>query len=222
MIAIDKGTEFERNVCRILYQTNPYYISHYDGGADRGRDILVQYKVDQIIYDVIIECKCYSHSVNKESIMSSLDWAKVHKPALLYFWISSYLTPSTKDYINMFCMEYGISVLYEEELNIKKYNDELEKENSQIILNLKERIIDNLKKSKHTNLLTLEYDTQVVTTDHYLADREVERNVLMGEEYKAYYIQGVSACGKTQLVKNIAYAYKQSGYKINRHIRCTV
>lgn len=217
MTTVDKGTEFESNVCQILYYTNPYSISHYNGGPDRGRDILLQYKVGKVIYDVIVECKSYAQSVNKENIMSSLNWAKVHRPAILYFWIKPYLTPSAKDYINLFCNEYDISVLFEEELNIKKYNDELKKEKSDILSNLRERIIDSLKASKHTCLLELEYDSQIATTDHYLADREWERSILMGNEYVAYYIQGVSACGKTQLVKNIAYVYKQNGHDIFWH-----
>ena len=40
MSSTDKGTEFERTVCEILYQTNPYNISHYIGGADRGKSEL--------------------------------------------------------------------------------------------------------------------------------------------------------------------------------------
>lgn len=217
MSTVDTGKEFESNVCQILYSTNPYSISHYDGGSDRGRDILLQYKVKQVIYDVIVECKCYVHSVNKEDIMPSLNWAKVHRPALLYLWIKPYLTPSTKDYINLFCDEYGISVLYEEELNIKKYNEELEKENSDILSNLRDRIIDSLKTSKYTKLLELEYDNQIANTDHYLADREWERNILMENEHMAYYIQGVSSCGKTQLMKNISYVYKKNGEDIFWH-----
>lgn len=217
MITVDKGTEFESNVCQILYTTNPYSISHYDGGPDRGRDILLQYKIEKRVYDVIVECKCYAQSVNKENIMSSLDWAKVHRPALLYLWIKPYLTPSTKDYINLFCKEYGISVLFEEELNIDKYNEELGKEKSDILVNLKKRIIDSLNNSNNIKLLELEYDNQIISTDHYLADREWERTILMGNEYLAYYIQGVSACGKTQLVKNIAYVYKQNGESIFWH-----
>ena len=57
MSSTDKGTEFERTVCEILYQTNPYNISHYIGGADRGKDILLQYKIGTQLYDVIVECK---------------------------------------------------------------------------------------------------------------------------------------------------------------------
>ena len=214
MTTVKKGTDFESNVCSILYQTNPYSISHYDGGPDRGRDILVQYKIDNTIYDVIVECKYYEKSVGKEVIMSSLDWAK---PAMLYLWIKPYLTPATKDYIKLFSSEYGISVLYEEELNISKYIEELEKETSKILLNLRERIIDSLKVSKHTELLELEYESQIANSDHYIADREWERKILMQSEYEAYYIQGVSACGKTQLLKNIAFVYKQNGYNIFWH-----
>ncbi|RHV54478.1 restriction endonuclease, partial [Roseburia sp. OM04-10AA] len=116
MITVDKGTEFESNVCQILYTTNPYSISHYDGGPDRGRDILLQYKIGTMIYDVIVECKCYAQSVNKENIMSSLDWAKSTDLHYYIYGLNLNLTPSTKDYINLFCKEYGISVLFEEEL----------------------------------------------------------------------------------------------------------
>lgn len=217
MKTVEKGTDFESDVCSILYQTNPYSISHYDGGADRGRDIVVQYKVEEKIYDVIVECKCYSYSVDKEHIMSSLNWAKVHKPAILYLWIKPYLTPATKDYIKLFSKEYDISILYEEELNIEKYQEELGNKNSEILLKLRERILDVLKKAKHIKLVELEYDSQIANTDHYLADREIERDILMKNEYDAYYIQGVSSCGKTQLLKNIAFMYQKNGRKIFWH-----
>lgn len=54
-------------------------------------------------------------------------------------------------------------------------------------------------------------------TDHYLVNREIERNILLEDTYKAFYVQGVSACGKTQLIKNIVYLYNQKGKKIFWH-----
>lgn len=90
--SIKDGYEFERKVCTILYKTNPYNLSHYDGGPDRGRDICIEYLNDNIKYNVIVECKFYHSGVNKEIIMPALDWATVHQPDLLYLWIVPYLT----------------------------------------------------------------------------------------------------------------------------------
>lgn len=217
MSSIDKGTDFEKIVCEILYQTNPYHISHYIGGPDRGKDILLQYKIGSQLYDVIVECKNYTKPVNKEIIMPALDWAKIHKPALLYFWIKPNLTPSAKDYLQLFCKEYNISVQYEENLNIERYISALQEDDYIIFYGLKTRITNSINRTSNKSLINLEYNDQISETDHFLVDREVERNILLEKSYKAFYIQGVSACGKTQLIKNIAYRYHQNGKKIFWH-----
>ena len=123
--AIQDGYEFERQVCEILYKTNPYHLSYYNGGPDRGRDICVQYQYNGKTYDVIVECKYYSSGVNKEVIMSALDWAKVHQPELLYLWVVPYLTPSAKDFVQAFEEEFKIIYCHFTLplISIGKYND---------------------------------------------------------------------------------------------------
>lgn len=217
MSTTDKGTVFERTVCEILYQTNPYSISHYIGGPDRGKDILLQYKIERQLFDVIVECKCYEKPVNKENIMPALDWAKVHRPSLLYFWVTPYLTPATKDYLKLFSEEYKIPVLFEESVNIEKYTSALQNDDYVFFYTLKTRIINTINRTNTQNLLDLEYESQISATDHFLVDREIERSILLNEDYKAFYIQGVSACGKTQLIKNVAYAHKENAKKIFWH-----
>lgn len=217
MSSTDKGTEFERTVCEILYQTNPYNISHYIGGADRGKDILLQYKIGTQLYDVIVECKNYTKPVNKEVVMPALDWAKIHRPALLYFWITPNLTPSAKDYIKLFSEEYKIAVQFEESLNIERYISALQEDDYIIFYGLKTRITNSINRTDNKSLVNLEYDNQISVTDHYLVNREIERNILLEDTYKAFYVQGVSACGKTQLIKNIVYLYNQKGKKIFWH-----
>ena len=101
-LSIEKGIVFEQLVVKFLYKTNPLKINYMEGGRDRGRDIELEYIINGEIYNVIVQCKCYTRSINKEIIMSSLNWAKVHKPDLLYLWIYPYLTTDTKDYIAMF------------------------------------------------------------------------------------------------------------------------
>jgi len=217
MSSIDKGNKFERIVCEVLYQTNPYSISHYIGGPDRGKDILLQYKIGTQLYDIIVECKNYARPVNKEVIMPALDWAKIHRPALLYFWIMPNLTPSAKDYIRLFSEEYGIAVQFEESLNIEHYISALQEDDYIVFFSLKTRITNSINHTNNKSLVNLEYNDQISVTDHYLVDREIERNILLEDSYKAFYVQGVSACGKTQLIKNIVYIYNQKGKKIFWH-----
>lgn len=153
MSSADKGTEFERTVCEILYQTNPYSISHYIGGSDRGKDILLQYKIGTQLYDIIVECKNYTKPVNKEVIMPALDWAKIHRPALLYFWITPNLTPSAKDYVKLFSEEYKIAVQFEENLNIERYISALQEDDYIIFYGLKTRITNSINCTNNKSLL---------------------------------------------------------------------
>lgn len=200
MNSFDQGHEFEKEVFKILYTTNPYKITHHDGGSDRGRDILINYMIDNTLYEVIVQCKCYSRSIKIEDISSSLDWAKIHRPALFYLWVKPYLTSSTKDYLEKFSNEYNITIDYEEIGNIECYRNELSKDYSEILQNLKKRIINNIKKS---SLLK----TRFFDDECFLVDRVVAREELKDNTFQAFLVQGVSGCGKTQLLKNIALYY---------------
>lgn len=203
-----KGHEFEKNVLKILSYTGPYKITHHNGGSDRGRDIIVNYLIDGVIYDVIVQCKYYTYSVKKDDISSSLDWAKVHRPALLYIWVYPYLTSSTKDYLEMFSKEYSIEIDYEEQTNIEIYLEEIKKENSPIINNLKQRIFSKIEKTIKKG--EIEFNEE----ECYLVDREEIKKILISNTYCAFFVQGISCCGKTQLLKNIAFYYYNLGRDI--------
>lgn len=213
--AIQDGYEFERQVCEILYKTNPYHLSHYDGGPDRGRDICVQYQYTGKTYDVIVECKYYSSGVNKEVIMPALDWAKVHQPKLLYLWIVPYLTPSAKDFVQAFEKEYKITVIIEEEVNIKEYLKYLHDDNAKIWLTLQQRILDSCQYQHQKNPFVPEYELD--KNSPFLVDRESEREKLFCPPQKVFYLQGVSACGKTQLLKYIAFVFIQKDLPVFWH-----
>lgn len=171
--AIQDEYEFERQVCEILYKTNPYHLSHYDGGPDRGRDICVQYQHNGKTYDVIVECKYYSSGVNKEVIMPALDWAKVHRPELLYLWIVPYLTPSAKDFVQAFEEEYRITVIIEEEVNIKEYLKHLHDDDARIWLTLQQRILDSCQYQHQEKPFVPEYELD--KNSPFLVDRESEQ-----------------------------------------------
>lgn len=203
-----KGHDFEKDVLRILSHTGPYKITHHDGGSDRGRDIIVSYLIDGIIYDVIVQCKYYMRSVKIEDISSSLDWAKVHRPALFYIWVYPYLTSATKDYLDMFSKEYGIEIDYEERNNIEIYLDEIKKTTSTILERLKERIFSKITNSAKMKL------PKYTDEECYLVDREETRKELIDNVYYSFFLQGISCCGKTQILKNVAYYYNNLGKHI--------
>lgn len=207
--SICSGYEFEKKVCEILYKTNPYQLSHYDGGPDRGRDICIQYHNGDKVYDVIVECKFYNSGVNKDVIMSSLNWAKVHQPQLLYFWVVPYLTPSAKDYVQLFEKEYRISVLIEEKINIEEYLKYIYDDNAPIWSTLRNKILNSCLTNHCTTLYVPEYELDCSEKEPFLVDRKLEREKLFFQSQKAFFLQGMSACGKTQLLKYIAYVFVQ-------------
>ena len=209
--SIKDGYEFERKVCTILYKTNPYTLSHYDGGPDRGRDICIEYLNNNMKYNVIVECKFYHSGVNKEIIMPALDWATVHQPDLLYLWIVPHLTPSAKDFVQAFEKKYKISVRIEESVNIEEYLKYIYDDDAKIWLNLREKILNACINKCFIKYFIPEYEFDKSENTPFLIDRETEREKLFYNKKKAFYLQGVSACGKTQLLKYVAFVYKQKG-----------
>lgn len=215
--SIQDGYEFERVVCQILYKTNPYHLSHYDGGPDRGRDICVQYLNNDRVQNVIVECKFYQSGVSKEVIMPALNWATVHQPDLLYLWIIPYLTPSAKDFVQEFEKKYKISVRIEEKINIEEYLTYIHDESAVIWTTLRKKILKSCIDWHHINAFVPEYELNNPENSPFLIDRESERKKLFYQSQKAFYLQGVSACGKTQLLKYVAFVYVQKGVPIFWH-----
>ena len=212
--SIKDGFDFERQVCTILYKTNPYHLSYYDGGPDRGRDICVEYQNNDKICKVIVECKFFQSGVGKEIIMPALNWATVHQPELLYLWIVPYLTPSAKDFVQSFEKKYKISVRIEEKVNIEEYFKYIHNDDAKIWLTLKEKILNSCTQNYCKTPFIPEYELDKAENIPFLIDRELEREKLFYHQQKAFYLQGVSACGKTQLLKYIAFVYIQKGLPV--------
>lgn len=204
----EKGHGFEKIVVEILHATDAYKISHFDGGSDRGRDIIATYKIDGMLYHAIVQCKNYSRSVNVQDISSSLDWAKIHRPNLFYLWVNPRLTVDAKDYLENFSKIYHLQIDYEENENIELYMKAIREGNISTIDILKSRIISKLQAS-------MAFKQPLFSeSDCYLVDREIVFDVLKDDSYKSFYVQGVSCCGKTQLLKNVAMFYYGQNYKV--------
>lgn len=215
--SIKDAHDFERQVCLILYKTGPIQLSHYDGGPDRGRDICIQYEEHGQKYDIIVECKYYSSGVNKEVIMPSLDWAVVHQPTLLYLWVVPYLTPSAKDFIAEFAQKYKIAIQYEEQINIEHYLTYIENDQANTWSILRKKILSSCSPPYSQELFVPEYEFKDTEGGPFLIDREDERKQLLHQSQKAFFLQGVSACGKTQLLKYVAYVYLSNGKSVFWH-----
>lgn len=213
--SINDWDAFERKVCSIIYKINPYQLSRYDGGADRGRDIIAKFKIDETLYNVIIECKFYQSGVGKTVITPALDWAKVHRPALLYFWIVPYLTPDAKDFIELFEKQYEICVLYEEQVNIEQYLAHYNEDDHAIWVTLRDKVLNACRTSNVLSSLFVPQNNFLsVEVAPYLIDREDERKILLNTYKRAFFIQGISACGKTQLMKYVSHIYLHENQKV--------
>lgn len=216
MDTLSKGNSFELKVYEILYHTIPISIEFYYGGNDRGRDILLQYVIHGQKKQVIVECKNYKSVVTQKDIASSINWAVANRPDLYYIWVSSHLSPSTKDYIEKISTQYNLAVLYEEKESISKYKEALLTGDDTIFAMLKAKIEYTIhKNSKIFN--DLEYNSKILMSSHYLLDRVEERKILKNNSIFNYYITGASGLGKTQLAKVTAKYYYKKGYKIFWH-----
>lgn len=208
------GSDFERKVMQILYRTDPLSISYSQGGADDGVDILVEYKLDTRVYRVDVQCKCYKNPVNVDDISSAVDWAKIHRPALLYFWVSSHLTHSAKRFLTDFSKEYNINIAYEEDVNIEYYIQELKCTDSKILNALKQKIHTLIIKKTDFVNSTKQRIQDFFEEECFLVDRENYKDKLYTSDNISFYLQGVSASGKTQLIKYIC----QLHYKNSRNV----
>lgn len=216
MNTLSKGTAFEMQVYEILYHTVPFSIEFYYGGNDRGRDIILQYNIHGQKKQVIVECKNYKTVVTQKDIVSSINWAVANRPDLYYIWVSSHLSPSTKDYIDKISTQYNLAIIYEEKESISKYQEALLSGDDTAFAMLKTKIEYTIhKNSKIFN--DLEYNSKILMSNHYLLDRTEERKILKNNTVFNYYITGASGLGKTQLAKIVAKFYYKKGYKIFWH-----
>ena len=210
-----QGNEFEELVLSIIKKTRPSKAELYRGGADRGCDILVTYEHNGVSKKVIIECKNHNSPLSQKDINSSINWAVAKRPDLYYIWTSNYITPSTKDYLNLIAKQYKLRVMWEEEdsveefINAYKLNDQFQFEK------LRERIFNVLGIDKLSS--QLEYTSYILPSNHELINRINERRLLVDNKKHCFYLVGPSCVGKTQLAKSIAKHYYDSNYFVFWH-----
>jgi hypothetical protein len=155
------GDLFENKVFNILCKTDNFNIEHYNGGGDRGRDIVVKYEVNGDIKKVHIECKSRKNKIGINDISDSVDWAKAHDQDLYYLWTDNYLQPNAKDYLNMISKNYDLNIAYEEKKNIDIFLEAIDREENQVFINLTNKILKYLKIDYiHDNIGTI-YDKLV-------------------------------------------------------------
>jgi len=152
------GDLFEDQVYKILNKTAYFDIEQYNGGGDRGRDIVVKYEVDGEIKKVHVECKSRQTKVNINDIRDSVDWAVASDQDLYYIWTNSFFQPNAKDYLSQTSKKYNLNVTYEEKKNIDAFLEALEKNDKQAFVHLTNKIFKYLKIDCFQESITSLYD----------------------------------------------------------------
>ncbi|ACS79733.1 ATP-binding protein [Maridesulfovibrio salexigens] len=211
--------EFENVVYKILSYTSPLILDWRKGGADKARDLEIQYEFDGRREGVFVECKFHSKSLSIERIRNTLDWARtgIEQVSCIYLWVCPYLTPQTKDYLKEYQKETNISVLYEEEHSIYEYLLDIELGRTSRLQYISKKIHSAINCTRNNIKIPLEYESYVLPMDHMLLNRVKERTELNDNEFSHFYLTGISGTGKTELAKSVALDYHKSGRPVFWH-----
>ncbi len=127
--------EFENLCYDLVVQYNFKNLVWREGGADSGRDIEAVYTFSNSVNDFktkwFFECKRYAKGVPPDELTSKIAWADAERPKYLVFFISSYLSNPSRDWLAKIQeqRDYQILVIEGEDLKnrIVKYPDIVER-----------------------------------------------------------------------------------------------
>lgn len=145
---------FENLCYDLLVKYNFQNLTWRKGGADKGRDIQANYTFNNPIRTketkCFFECKHYTNGVPPEDLNSKITWADAELPDLLVFFVSSYLTTSTRDWLEKVALTKKYDIVYIEGEELKErllnYPDLIERYFS---LNRYERMFKDVKEYKN-------------------------------------------------------------------------
>ncbi|MES9901313.1 MAG: restriction endonuclease [Sedimenticola sp.] len=207
----ENHADFEQVVFSLLVRSTDN-VDWRKGGRDRAKDFFVQLYEEGHQYRICIECKFYNRSVSLSDISNTLDWAKIDRPDLVYFWTSPYITPDAKDYIQGFSNEYGIPVEYEDESTISYYRELMHSGSPEFRDLIRGKILNRVhrKDSKPG----LEFVSHILPTDTSLVDRAHERDQIQNTHFSFIYLYGPRGSGKTQIGKHLAVQKHHQGLPV--------
>lgn len=217
------GDQFESQVYKILKQTIHFDIEPYDGGGDRGRDIVVKYEVGGEIKKVHVECKSKKTKISTNDIRDSVDWAIAHSQDLYYIWTDNYFQPNAKDHLALTSEKYNLNIAYEEKKNVDAFLEAVDKGDKQIFINLTNKILKSLKLNcvyENINSLYSSFKFTLLTKiSEYCSENQIEC-VPVNEN-------GLIIKFKTELINisyDLNYRFNSNGaisIFINDTIRCS-
>lgn len=127
--------EFENLCYDLLVKYNFQNLVWRKGGADQGRDIEGYYIANNPLAETkqkwFFECKHYKQGVPPTELQSKIVWADARQPDYLVFFVSSYLSNSTRSWLNDIAQQksYKIITIEGEDLKnrILAYSDLVER-----------------------------------------------------------------------------------------------
>jgi Restriction endonuclease len=107
--------QFEELCYDVLVKYNFRSLIWRQGGADKGRDIEAQYETTNSLVGLytekwLIECKHYDKGISVGVLAEKIEWAKAEKPDHFLVITNSYLTQSTRDWLEKLKVGWAVKV----------------------------------------------------------------------------------------------------------------
>lgn len=150
----------------------------------------------------------YNEDSSKQLLDIILKLMEDNNVNVVVFHLLSPCTIELKETIDATCNKHSIATLWDDDTAIKRYIMSLHNEDgyATVFENLRKRILNayNISKSYH------KHSFKEKSEDRLFVNREKEQESLKKSSSLAFFIQGVSLCGKTSLVKKIVSFYTKT------------
>lgn len=201
-------------VYQVIHRTAPFLVKIGQNNNSNDNNIWAIYVENKLSYVVCNICIEPNSTQLKDVITKKINEATFYKPQIIIFWVTSSILLDINDYIQEYCDIKKVCCIIKTQNDINQILQTKSSDDSNNIINILRSEISQMlfqpKEKTYEHINELEYNSQIIHTDHFLVDRFKEREILLDLKHKSFYLQGVSSSGKTQLLKSIVQARKQN------------
>lgn len=207
-ITMDVIWEF---ICKIIWNTNPYDFTFENNTPSSIKNIQVLYKENCMIHKINIMISTFLDEPIATDFTTLIEKAEKNNTNILLIITFTFISEQLKQEIFYYSKVKNIAIILKERHILLQYAEALNNSQPELFNSLRSQLI-NIYCTNHLSKFDILDDT-----NDYFVDRFEERKILLDTQITAFFIQGVSLCGKTTLVKNVLYSFIEQNYKIFWH-----